>query len=305
MSEKITLEEASESIPRRAGWVRRLAQRRLVWVALIGLSLFGLAAVFAEEVSPYTQVQQDVEHALEGPSHQHWMGTDELGRDLFARVLHGARVSLAVALITSLFSLFFGAAFGAFSGYRGGRIDHLLMRIVDVFYSFPDLLIIILLTMVLKGEGDTGMVAIIIALTLTSWASVARVVRGEVLRLRELAYVESARALGAGHGRVLWRHILPNTTGALVVLFTYRIPTIILAESTVSFLGQGLRPPYASWGTLVHEGWVAMQYHAHLILFPCLAISLTVLAFNILGDALRDAIDPDRRAFQGAVKPSR
>lgn len=258
--------------------------------------MFLLAALLAPWISPHSPIEQFVEDALQGPSWRYLMGTDELGRDLLARLLHGARVSLSVGLLTALIAVAFGTLYGAVAGYRGGRTDETLMRVVEVVYSFPDLLVIILVMMAIKRESaGSGLIGIVVALSLTNWAAVARVVRGEVLRLREFSYVESARSLGAGHARILIRHILPNTLGVLVVLLTYRIPSVILAESTLSFLGLGIRPPYASWGTLANDGWVAMRFHPHLIVFPGLAIFLTVLSLYILGDALRDRLVPDRR----------
>ncbi len=241
--------------------------------------------------TPYSFERQDPKQALAGPSPEHLMGTDRLGRDLFSRLLYGGRVSMMVGLLTALAALGIGTLYGAISAYVGGRTDNLMMRAVDVVYALPDLLLIILL-MVLIGRGVTG---VVLALSTVSWVVVARLIRGEVLRLKRLPFVEAARAAGAGDRRILFRHILPNTMGPLIVTLTFRIPAAILAESTLSFIGLGIAPPAASWGTLANEGWAAMKFYPHLILFPAVTLFVTMLAFNTLGDGLRDALDPRRR----------
>ena len=249
-----------------------------------------LAAVSAPWLAPYPFDQQDTQALLQGPSGDHWMGTDRLGRDLFSRLLYGARVSLAVGIFSAFFAVVFGTIYGGISGYLGGRTDNILMRFVDVVYALPDLLLIILIT-ILIGRGVLG---IILALSLVSWVTVARIIRGEVLKLREFSFVEAARAIGVRHDRILFNHILPNTLGVLIVTLTFRIPVAILAESTLSFIGLGIAPPFASWGSMVNEGWSAMKFYPHLILFPSLVLFLTMVAFNVLGDAIRDALDPER-----------
>lgn len=250
-----------------------------------------IMAALAPWLAPYSYDAQDNMALLQSPSSPHWMGTDRLGRDLFSRLLYGARISMSIGILTALAALVWGTGYGAISGYLGGRVDHWMMRWVDIVYALPDLLLIILI-MVIMGRGFWG---IFWALTLVSWVTVARIVRGEVLRHREQSYVEAARALGAGHSRILFRHILPNTFGPLIVILTFRIPSAILAESTLSFVGIGITPPLASWGTLANEGWAAMKFYPHLIVFPGLFIFFTILAFNFLGDGLRDILDPRNR----------
>jgi oligopeptide transport system permease protein len=250
-----------------------------------------LCALAASWLAPYPFDQQDTHSILQGPGPQHWMGTDRLGRDLFSRLLYGARMSMAVGIFTALFAVLFGTIYGAASGYMGGRADNILMRFVDLVYSLPDLLLIILITVTI----GRGMLGIFLALSLVSWVTVARIIRGEVLKLREFSYVEAARAVGAPHHRILLLHILPNTMGVLIVTLTFRIPAAILAESTLSFIGLGIAPPFASWGSMANEGWSAMKFYPHLILFPSLVLFLTMIAFNVLGDALRDAFDPEHR----------
>jgi oligopeptide transport system permease protein len=246
-------------------------------------------------LSPYTASGFDEKRLLQPPSRAHWMGTDALGRDLATRVLYGARVSLAVGLGTAVVSLLIGTAYGMISGFKGGGLDELLMRIVDIFYGLPDMLIFILLSL-LFGRNIIGL---LVALGLVSWVRFARVARGQVLQAKEFLFVEGARAMGGGRARIVLRHILPNILGPIIVTLTFSVPAAILAESTLSFIGLGINDPYSpwgtSWGTLAQDGWRAMRSYPHLILFPGLAIFLTILAFNTLGTALRDVLDPKAR----------
>lgn len=271
---------------------REAIRNRLALGSLLFLGVLGLLAVLAPWVAPYPYDATDPARLLQGPSWDHWLGTDRLGRDLLSRLLYGARLSLTVGIVTALGALLIGTVYGGVSGYLGGRIDQALMRVVDVLYALPDLLVIILLTVWL----GRSLGSILLAMVLVSWVTVARIARGEVLAARERPFVEAARALGAGHGRILFRHILPNIWAPLLVTLTVRVPTAILLESTLSFLGLGIAPPFASWGTLANDGWTALRFYPHLILAPGAAIFLTVIAFNFLGDALRDALEPMRRA---------
>jgi oligopeptide transport system permease protein len=252
------------------------------------LLFLSLAAVFAPWVAPYSYETQDTMNTLASPNAANWLGTDRLGRDLLSRMIYGARVSLFVGVVTTFLAIVIGTIYGAVSGYIGKRTDNVMMRFVDVVFALPDLLMIILITVVM-GRGVTG---IFIALTLVSWVTVARLVRGEVLRIKELPYIEASRALGAGHLRIFVREIFPNMVGLLIITLSFRIPVAILAESTLSFIGLGITPPFSSWGTLANDGWTAVKFYPHLILFPSIAIFLTILAFNFLGEGLRDALDP-------------
>ena len=218
---------------------------------------------------PYPYDQQDMTAILQSPNTTHLLGTDNLGRDLLSRLIFGARVSLSIGFLTSIVALAVGTLYGAISGYKGGWIDHSLMRIVDVLYAIPDLLLIILITVVI-GRGFWG---IFIALSLVSWVSVARLVRGEVLRIKELSYIEAARAVGANKRRIILRHILPGLSGLLIVTMTFRIPAAILSESTLSFVGIGLAPPFSSWGVLANDGWAALRFFPHLMIFQELLYS--------------------------------
>jgi len=261
--------------------------------------LFILAVSFAGALapwlSPYSASGLEEKGILAAPSWAHWMGTDGLGRDLLTRVLYGARVSLTVGIGTATIALVIGTFYGLFAGFTGGGTDNLMMRIVDIFYGLPDMLLFILLSLVF-GRNIAGL---LIALGLVSWVRFARITRGQVLQAKEFLFVEGARAMGASRRRVIWRHILPNILGPIIVTLTYSIPSAILAESTLSFIGIGINDPYSpwgtSWGTLAQDGYRAMRTYPHVIFFPAAAIFLTILAFNTLGNTLRDLLDPRHR----------
>jgi oligopeptide transport system permease protein len=271
--------------------------QRNAWLALsLGFVLIViLSAAMAPWLSPYGSAGLEVKRILEAPSWEHWMGTDGLGRDLLTRVLYGARVSMTVGLGTALIALVIGTAYGLVSGFKGGGTDHLMMRVVDIFYGLPDMLIFILLSL-LFGRNLGGL---LVALGLVSWVRFARIARGQALQAKEFLFVEGARAMGASRRRIVLRHILPNITGPIIVTLTFSIPAAILAESTLSFIGLGINDPYSpwgtSWGTLAQDGWRAMRTYPHLLSFPAAAIFLTILAFNFLGNGLQDWLNPKER----------
>ncbi|OFZ82027.1 MAG: peptide ABC transporter permease [Bdellovibrionales bacterium RIFOXYD1_FULL_55_31] len=267
---------------------KRFKKNRLALISLLFLVAITGFAVFAPLVTQYSYEEQNISQKLESPSTRHWMGTDTLGRDLYSRIVYGARMSLAVGIFTALFALVLGTLTGAVAGYLGGWVDHLLMRVVDVFYIFPSLLLAILL-MLLLGRGVTG---IILALGMTAWVTQARLVRGQVLQAKEMAYVEAARALGVSGFSIVFKHILPNLWGPIIVSLTMQIPSNIMSESFLSFIGLGIQPPYSSWGTLANEGFRAMRSFPHLIIYPGAILFFTMLAFSYLGDGLRDVLDP-------------
>ncbi len=217
------------------------------------------------------------------PSTQFWFGTDDLGRDIFTRVWYGARISLTVGLLAAAIDLGIGLLWGGIAGFRGGRLDEFLMRIADILYSLPYLLIVILLTVIL----GSGLSSLLIAITLTGWVTMARIVRGEILLLKEMDYILAARALGAGRGRILFHHLFPNVKGPIFVTLTLTVPSAIFAEAFLSFLGLGLQAPLASWGTMASEGLPALQFYPWRLFFPSLLISLTMLAFNLIGEGLK------------------
>jgi oligopeptide transport system permease protein len=236
----------------------------------------------------------DAEVGSEVTTPSHYLGTDYLGRDLLARLLTGARISLFIGLVAPLIYIFIGIVYGCVSGYFGGFIDNVMMRIADIITTIPDLLAVIMLQVFL-GSGVTTLV---IALVMVTWATSARQIRGEVLRLRESEFVYAARVLGTPTYRIILRHLLPNTTGTILVLFTLAIPQAIFSEAFLSFIGLGIKPPMASWGTVVREGAKFFKSYPHEVFIPAVLISVTMFAFNRLGDGMRDALDPRLRGAE-------
>ena len=247
-----------------------------------------LAAVFGPVLAPFDPAAQELPLRLAGPTGLHWFGLDELGRDIFARVLSGARISLMVGLVVVGVSATVGIALGAIAGYFGGRIDEVISRVIDILLAFPGLLLAIAMVAVL----GPNLVNVVIALSLIGWVGYARLVRGQVLRAREFEFVQAARALGATTPRILARHIIPTALPAVTVQATLGMGGAILAEASLSFLGLGVQPPTPSWGTMLNYGRAHLLDAPHLTIFPGLAIAILVLGFNFLGDGLRDALDP-------------
>ena len=256
-----------------------------------------LAAVFGPWLAPFDPTSQELALRLNGPTGLHWFGLDELGRDIFARVLSGARISLLVGLVVVTVSSAIGIVLGSIAGYYGGRIDEAISRVVDILLAFPGLLLAIALVAVL-GPSLTN---VVLALSLIGWVGYARLVRGQVLRSRELEFVQAARALGATTPRILARHVIPTTLPAVTVQATLGMGGAILAEAALSFLGLGVQPPTPSWGTMLSYGRGHLLDAPHLTIFPGLAIAVLVLGFNFLGDGLRDRLDPLTR---GAARRS-
>jgi oligopeptide transport system permease protein len=272
------------------GW-RRLCQNKLAMAGLITLSLFLLLAIIGPFLTPYTYYETQLHLKNQPPSSTFWFGTDELGRDLFTRIWWGARISFFVGISASLIDLVIGVLYGSIAGSFGGKIEEFMMRTADILYSIPYLLVVILL-MVVIGSGLTS---IILALTLTGWISMARIVRGQILQLKEMDFIKAAHALGASRKRILLQHLIPNTLGPIIVTVTLTIPSAIFAEAFLSFLGLGVQAPIASWGTMANDGLAALRYYPWRLFFPAGFISITMLSFNLLGDGLRDAFDPRLR----------
>jgi len=247
-----------------------------------------LAAVVGPSIAPFDPADQQLALRLSGPTGAHWFGLDELGRDIFARVLVGARISLLVGLVVVGVSSTIGIALGSLAGYFGGGIDEVISRVIDVLLAFPGLLLAIALVAVL-GPSLTN---VVLALSVIGWVGYARLVRGQVLRARELDFVQAAKALGASTPRILARHVIPTTLPAVGVQATLGMGGAILAEAALSFLGLGVQPPTPSWGTMLNYGRAHLLDAPHLTIFPGLAIAILVLGFNFLGDGLRDALDP-------------
>ncbi|WP_077623058.1 oligopeptide ABC transporter permease [Sediminibacillus massiliensis] len=220
-----------------------------------------------------------------------WFGTDTLGRDLFTRTWDGTRVSLLIAFVAAAIDMLIGVAYGGISGYYGGRVDNVMQRIIEILVGIPNLVVVILMIMVL----DPGIIAIIIALTITGWTGMARIVRGQILKLKGQEFVLASRTLGSSNTRILSKHLIPNTLGMIIVNTMFTIPSAIFFEAFLSFIGLGLQAPEASLGTLINEGFKALQINPHIMIFPAIVISLIMIGFNILADGLRDALDPKMR----------
>lgn len=271
------------------GVVRRLfKENKLAIVSLVIIMLFVLGAIFAPWLTPYGYEDIDPINRLGGLNSQHLLGSDELGRDVLTRLLYGSRISLLVGIVPTVISMLAGAVLGIIAGYMGGRVDGVIMRLADIMLAFPSML----LAMVIMYTLGDGIINIFLALALVNWASVARIVRAETLKLRETEFVEAARSIGVSNFKIMWRHIMPNCIPSMIVLFTLNIPFAILSESSLSFLGLGIEKPMASWGMMVNTGRQYLYTNPELSLVPSVAIMLIVLAFNFLGDGLRDVLDP-------------
>lgn len=268
--------------------LRMCRQNKLAAFSALLILLIILASVFAPVIAPYGEAEQDVINRLQAPSALHPFGTDELGRDVFSRILYGSRVSLVIGILPSVLALVIGIILGLLAGYIGGKTDVIIMRIADIMLSIPSLL----LAMVIMYTLGSSTINLFLALSMINWASVARVVRSQTLSLKESEYVEAARSIGVSRWRIMIRHILPNCIPSLIVLFTLEVPSSILSESSLSFLGIGVQPPAASWGLMVNQAKQFLFTQPWLCLAPCLSIMVVVLAFNFLGDGLRDVLDP-------------
>jgi oligopeptide transport system permease protein len=290
---------------------RRLVRNKAAVVALTAIAIFGILALFAPLVAPYDYAAQDLDHVTESPGLDHLMGTDQLGRDVFSRLLYGARISFAVAIAAEIVIIGLGVPMGLMSGYFGGRIDMAITRLIDILYAFPNLLLTILIISYLRAnlsaavedsssfwiwkqldKSSGGLIAVFIVMALTYWIGVARIVRGQVLSLKEREFIEAARGIGLSSGRILRVHLLPNILAPVIVAAAFGIPGAIMLEAGLSYLGLGIQPPLPSWGGMISEGLPVMRSFPHLIIFPAVALSMLLLAFTYLGDGLRDALDP-------------
>lgn len=255
----------------------------------LGLIIFlGLVALLAKWLAPYDPVSIDLMANLQPPSKAHWFGTDYFGRDILSRIIYGAQISMTVGFVVQFISLVIGVALGAVAGYFGGKVDNIIMRFTDIVMSFPDLLFIIGVRVAL-GPGIWN---VFLAMSVVGWTGKARIVRGQILAVREMEYIEAARALGAKHFKIIWKHILPNTMAPMIVSVTMGVAGAIMSEAGLSFLGLGVQEPIPSWGSIINEGLSYLRVAPWYTLFPGIAIALTVLGFNLLGDGLRDALDP-------------
>jgi len=271
---------------------RRLRKNKLAIIGLVFLIVLTLFAIFGPIFSPHTVTQTNLPNQNIAPSAEHWFGTDELGRDVFTRTWYGARISLFVGVMAALIDFFIGIIYGGISGYKGGRTDTLMMRIIEILYGLPHLLVVILL-MVVMGPSLT---TIIIALTITGWVGMARIVRGQVLQIKNYEFVTASKSFGAKTPRIIRKNLLPNTMGPIIVQMTLTVPSAIFAEAFLSFLGLGIQAPFASWGVMANDALpVILSGHWWRLFFPAFFISMTMFAFNVLGDGMQDALDPKLR----------
>ncbi|TVY08600.1 ABC transporter permease [Paenibacillus cremeus] len=289
--------KAQEAIvrPRLSFWQEawlRLLKNKLAMLGLIIIIVLALLAIFGPLLTDQSYSKQVLLDANQKPSAAHWFGTDDLGRDVYARILYGARISLFIGLMAALIDFLIGIVFGGIAGYFGGRVDNIMMRFVDILYGVPHLLVVILL-MVVMGPG---LMTIIVALSATGWLGMARIVRGQVLTLKTSEYVLAARTLGAGAGYIIRKHLLPNAVGIIIVQVTFSVPSAIFAEAFLSFLGLGIQPPMASWGVMANDALsTILSGQWWRLFYPAFFISLTMLAFNLVGDGLQDAFNPRQR----------
>lgn len=288
MSELSTALPSSEGVSLWDDAWARLKKNRLALLAATFLILEVLIFFLAPLIAPHSYEVQDLERTMTGPSWRHWFGTDTLGRDLFARVLYGGRVSLTVGILASMVSAIVGVIYGSISGFLGGRWDNLMMRVVDVLYALPFIFLVIIL-MVYFGRN---FMLLFVALGLTQWLTMARIVRGQVLTLRHKEFIEAATVLGIQRKRIVFWHLIPNTLGPVIVYLTLTVPAVILEEAFLSYLGLGIQAPLASWGTLIKEGVDVLDLAPWMLFFPALFLSATLFSLNFLGDGLRDALDP-------------
>jgi oligopeptide transport system permease protein len=298
---------------------KQLAQNKALALSATLTAAMAMIAVLGPFFLRYDFMQSDLELGMSPPSltSGHYLGTDRLGRDLLARILYGGRISLLVGVISTLVSLMIGIPYGAVAGYLGGQVDNVMMRMVDILYSLPYMFLVILLVALFADPAfasrlvdwfnlePTGLVAVWLsgpglrlvllfaALGAVSWLTTARIVRGQVLSLKNMAFIDAARAIGVSHRAIIARHLIPNTLGIVIVYATLTIPSVMLQEAFLSFLGLGIRPPQASWGTLINDGVQAMAVAPWLLIFPSLFLAVTLLSLNFLGDGLRDWLAPD------------
>ncbi|CAI9386506.1 ABC transporter permease [Niallia sp. Sow4_A1] len=269
----------------------RFKKNKLAVFGLVLLILLIVMAFVGPFLTPYNYYENDLTKTNQPPSAEHYFGTDELGRDMFERIWYGAKISLFIGIAAALIDLVIGVIWGGIAGYKGGKVDEVMMRIADVLYGIPYLLLVILL-MVVLGQGIWTM---ILAMSITGWINMARMVRGQVLSLKSQEYILASRTLGAGVSRIMGKHLIPNAMGPILVTLTLTVPNAIFTEAFLSYLGLGLTPPLASWGTMANDGIGAMQYYPWRLFFPAMFICLTIFAFNVIGDGIRDALDPRLR----------
>jgi oligopeptide transport system permease protein len=269
----------------------RLFSNKLAMTGLVIITLIVLMAIFVPLLSPHNHYTNNLENTNQPPSWEHWFGTDDLGRDMFVRTWKGAQVSLFVGVAAALIDLAIGVVYGGIMGYYGGKVDEVMNRIAEILYAIPYLLVVIMLLVVMEPSLTT----IIVAMSITGWINMAWIVRGQIMQLKNQEYALAPRSLGASNMRILFRHLIPNAMGPIFVTLTLSVPGAIFTEAFLSFLGLGVQSPVASWGTMLNDGINALTVYPWRELFPALCLGLTMFAFNVFGDGLRDAFDPVMR----------
>jgi oligopeptide transport system permease protein len=305
-------EPARRSSTYLADALRRLGRDKIAVLSAAIILVIVLAAILAPLVAPYGYAQADLGGTWAPPSRAHLLGTDAVGRDVLSRLIFGARISMSVAFMTIVIVLLVGVPVGAIAGFVGGRLDAAIMRVIDAMYAFPDLLFVIAFTTFYKAlivaakkggvvwltgfDGATGgTLGILVAVGVTYWLNMARVVRSQTLSIKQREYIDAARCMGATETRLLWRHVLPNCLAPIIVTASLYLPQAIMVEASLGFLGLGVDPPLPSWGVMLAEGLTSMRSAPYLVLAPAAAVAIAMLAFNFLGDSLRDALDPSLR----------
>jgi len=288
-------QDESLARPRVGYWKdawRRLKENKIAVLALFILIILGFMVIFGPKISGYDYTNIDNSVVNQNPSAQHWFGTDSLGRDLFARVWQGGRVSMIIGVLAALIGTLVGCIYGGISAYFGGVVDDIMMRVVEVLLSIPYLIIVILISVITDSKSLGTMM---VALTLTGWCGIARLVRGQMLQLKSQEFVMAANALGVSPFRIVIKHMIPNTIGTIIVAITFDIPGYIFSEAFLSYIGLGIQSPDTSWGALSAAAQQNFMFHPYQMFFPALMIALTMLSFTLLGDGLRDALDPKMR----------
>lgn len=286
MSADMVLEYEKGSSLGRDAWIR-LRQNKLAVAGGLTLIFIGLVCLFTPLIAPYGYEEQNLALGASPPSWQHWLGTDNFGRDLLTRIMYGGRISITVGLIATFVALVIGVIWGAIAGYAGGRVDAVMMRMVDILYALPFMIFVVLL-MVIFGRN---LFLMFFAIGAVEWLTMARIVRGQVQTLKQQEFVEAAVSLGLSRWTIIRRHLIPNALGPVIVYTTLTIPSVMLLEAFLSFLGLGIQPPQSSWGLLISYGVETMEEYPWLLIFPGLIFSITLFALNFLGDGLRDALD--------------
>ncbi|MFO7152166.1 MAG: ABC transporter permease [Bacillota bacterium] len=271
---------------------RRLKQNKVAMLGLIIIILYTILALVGPYMTPYDYRTTNTDEIDQPPSAKHWFGTDTLGRDLWARTWMGARVSLAIGFLSAVLNAFIGVIIGGISGYFGGKVDMIIMRAIDILYAIPYMIIVILM-MVVLGQG---IMPLVVAMIAVGWLGMARLVRGQILQLKEQEFVLAAKVLGASHSRIIFKHLIPNALGVILVNLTMSVPSAIFTEAFLSFIGLGVVPPQSSWGQLAYYGIQSFRVRPYQLFIPAFFISTTMLSLNLLGDGLRDALDPRLRS---------